>query len=482
MNINANIKSLGPGGLALAAGLLTGWTIVKAPVLTWVVLGGIAGLLMVQLPAYLWVSAAVLSATLSRVVVAMGIAPSMINFVHFPLTCGAVLIAVACGAQRSAAARSIAAGAMALLVLSFISWLFNGGEFLRPILNWLVFLEPFFIVYALAGSPLHANQRTGLWALVLAITFLQLPITIWQKLTVGTMDPDFVQGTFIGLGAGHHVVGGVALLGTLVCTARGLSTTAFTQRLAWLAAGALLFVIPVLSDAKQNIAAFLPVLGLLLLTFQARWAALIAAMPVIALTLFIAFTTYEPLQAITSSSSVQRGIRAKTQGVRIVADRLSESPAGWPFGLGPGNSVSRVALMGMDRYLKPDSPVALLGLGLAPTTQQIWKMGAEASQGWLFSGSSVWTGISSWTALLGDLGLIGLGLYLWMSWTLWRHLQTIRRRWQTAAAKSGLLMASLLGVIYSWLEEPAFTLLAALVVGLGLAMVPDAEDPAMHAG
>jgi hypothetical protein len=86
----------------------------------------------------------------------------------------------------------------------------------------------------------------------------------------------------------------------------------------------------------------------------------------------------------------------------------------------------------------------------------------------LFSGSSVWTGISSWIALLGDLGLMGLGLYLWMSWTLWRHLQPIHRHWQTTAAKSVLLMTGLLGLIYSWLEEPAFTLLAALVVGLGL--------------
>lgn len=480
--VTVAVKRLGPGGLAMAAGLLTGWTIVKAPILTWVALGGIAGLLMVQLPAYIWVGAAVLSATLSRLVVAIDLAPSMLNFVHFPLTLGAVFVAVVYGTHRSAAATSIAVGALALLLLSLISWLFNGGEFLRPVLNWLVFLEPFFIIYALTGSRLQAHQRTELWVLVLAITFLQLPLTIWQKLTVGSMDPDLVQGTFIGLGAGHHVAGGVALLGTLVCTARGLSTTATMQRLAWLTAGALLFIIPVLSDAKQNIAAFLPVLGLLLVSFHVRWVALMAAVPVLALTLFIAFTTYEPLQAITSSSSVERGLQAKTQGMRIVANHLSENPAGWPFGLGPGNSVSRVALMGMERYLKPDSPVALLGLGLAPTTQQIWQMGAEASQGWLFSGSSVWTGISSWIALLGDLGLMGLSLYLWMSWTLWRHLQAIHRHWQTTAAKSVLLMTSLLGLIYSWLEEPAFTLLVALVVGLGLTVASDAADAAMHAG
>jgi hypothetical protein len=123
--------------------------------------------------------------------------------------------------------------------------------------------------------------------------------------------------------------------------------------------------------------------------------------------------------------------------------------------------------------------VALLGLGLAPTTQEIWKMGAEVSEGWLFSGSSVWTGISSWTALLGDLGLLGLGFYLWMACTLWHCLKG--REWQTAVAKSALLMSCLLGVIYSWLEEPAFTLLVALVVGLALTAVPHGQERARQA-
>jgi hypothetical protein len=91
----------------------------------------------------------------------------------------------------------------------------------------------------------------------------------------------------------------------------------------------------------------------------------------------------------------------------------------------------------------------------------------------------VWTGISSWTALLGDLGLLGLGLYLWMACTLWHCLKV--RGWQTAVAKSALLMSCLLGIIYSWLEEPAFTLLVALVVGLALTAVPNGQDTARQA-
>ena len=54
-----------------------------------------------------------------------------------------------------------------------------------------------------------------------------------------------------------------------------------------------------------------------------------------------------------------------------------------------------------------------------------------------------------------------------MVWTLWRNLKG-SSQWQISTAKGVLIMAGLLGGIYSWLEEPGFTLLIALVVSLGL--------------
>ena len=428
-------------------------------------LGIFMALLMLQLPACAWVSAAILSATLSRWLVATGAVPNVINFVHCPLALGAACIAASRGASQVALARSVVTGCIVLLAVSFISWIFSSGEFLRPLLNWLVFAEPFFIIYALIGNPPTLSQTKALWGLALAIPAIQLPFGLWQALTLGLSD--YVQGTFVGLGAGHHVAGGVALAGTLICVAKGLATPVLRRRLVWLCAGALLVAVPVLSDAKQNIVAFLPALGLLMFMFQVRLTGLVVAVPILTAAIVVSFTLYEPLQMMTQSSTIHRGFLAKTHGVLIIADKLSDNAAGWPFGLGPGNSISRVALMGMDKYLKADSPVATLGLSAAPTTQEIWTMGANASEEWLFSGSSVWTGISSWSALLGDLGLVGLGLYLWMSWKVWRHLQG-SDRWPVAAAKSSLVMAGLLGGLYSWLEEPGFTLLAALIAGLGL--------------
>lgn len=68
---------------------------------------------------------------------------------------------------------------------------------------------------------------------------------------------------------------------------------------------------------------------------------------------------------------------------------------------------------------------------------------------------------------MGDLGLVGLGFYVWMGWQLWQHLKK-RRGWETAAARAALVMAGILGMLYSWLEEPGFALTVALIVGLAL--------------
>ena len=453
--------AFGQGAVFTMGILVTGVAIAKAPIVAWVFLGALTGLLMFQLPVYAWVSAAVLAAALSRWFVATGYVPAILNFFHFPLVLGAAFVAATWDGPRFSVARSIANGLAALFLLSFVSWVFNGGEFIRPPLNWLVFLEPFLIIYALVRMPPTPDKQKVLWKLALAISFIQFPLAVWQTITLGL--GDYVQGTFVGMGAGHHVAGGIALIGVLICVAKGLSASTFLGRLIWLLGGILLFVVPVLSDAKQNIAAFLPALILLMFMFRIRWKGLLLALPILTLTILVAFSYYKPLQVVTQLSAISRGISAKAQGFSIIASKLSDTPAGWLFGLGPGNSVSRVALMGIESYVRLDSPVALLGLGAAPTTREIWAMGFLSS---LFIGSSVWSGISSWLGLLGDLGLLGLGLYLWMSWRLWRHLKQCRG--EVAAAKPVLVMAGILGIMYSWLEEPVFTLMTALVVGLGI--------------
>jgi hypothetical protein len=74
--------------------------------------------------------------------------------------------------------------------------------------------------------------------------------------------------------------------------------------------------------------------------------------------------------------------------------------------------------------------------------------------------------------LLGDLGLAGLGVFAWTLAAVWVTLRA-RTGWEPAAARAALLMMILLAFIYSWLEEPGYTLTTALVIGLG--SVPDSQ-------
>ena len=177
---------------------------------------------------------------------------------------------------------------------------------------------------------------------------------------------------------------------------------------------------------------------------------------------FAAFLLYEPLNTILNLSAISRGIFNKISGLKLIVDAASDKPWAWLFGLGPGNSISRVALMSI--YSMPDSPVNLLGLSSAPTTTKIFELFLFDRT---FGRSSAWSGISSWSGIFGDLGLVGIGLYLWMGYVLWRNLKA-GHGWKSAAAKSILIMACLLGISYSWLEEPGFTLTSALAVSLGL--------------
>jgi hypothetical protein len=450
--------------ILVAVGCLgLGVAIVKAPPVAWALVGVLMGLLLFQLPPYAWVIATVLAATTSRGFVATGFVPQLSNFFHFPLAVGAALVAAQSGVPQRPVARSLAIGCIALLCLSIVSWIFNTGEILRPFFNWLVLLEPFLIIYALVRVPLPPARERFLWKLALAIPFAQFPLALWQAFPKGI--GDHVQGTFVGMGAGHHVAGAVALTGTLVCAARGLSSTSLGQRLAWLVAGVLLLIVPILADAKQNIAAFLPAFILLMSMFvRGRKTGLIVALAIFVLALLTASTYYPSLQVIGDPTKITDARSAKEQSLVAIARQLSATPGGWLFGVGPGNSVSRVALMGMEPYLNLDSPVALLGLSAAPLTREIW--GMDTVRG-ATGRSSVMKGWYSWAGLFGDLGLVGLGLYLWMASQLWLHLKTYRR-WETAAARAALVMAGALGMMFNWLEEPGFTLMVALIVGLAL--------------
>jgi hypothetical protein len=108
------------------------------------------------------------------------------------------------------------------------------------------------------------------------------------------------------------------------------------------------------------------------------------------------------------------------------------------------------------------SPVAALGLKIAPLTADLLQ---KTQRNFILQSSSAWSSTSSWLGLLGDLGPLAIMLYLWVAWKLWAA--TVRNR-DGAIARTALLMSGLLGGVYSWLEEPGYTLTVAIIIGLTL--------------
>ncbi len=440
--------------VALAAA--SGFVVAARPEWAWLCIGASAGIVLINQPAYLWAGGALGAAVLSRVLVSWGVAPAALNFAHFPLALAAAAVATLESNDSTALGRRVGAGILGLLGVAYASWAWNGGEFLRPILTWLVFIEPFLLFYALVRSPMRWERARAFLAVLLGLSVLQIPLALWQSVRLGWGDA--VAGTFAGLAAGAHVAGAVACLGLLIVLARAVEPGTL-QRGRWVAFTLALFAVPVLADAKQVIVAFLPAFALVVARASGRRIApAVAASALIAVLVVSAAYVYSPLQSLLNAKLFRGGIENKVSSARLVLDRMESSPVRILLGLGPGNSISRVSLLTAGGMVKRDSPVSALGLRTAPTTRAL----LDSYRSNFMWSSSAWTGISSWLGVFGDLGLLGLAIYVWIGFEIWSAASRLPGQFR-GVINGALLSGAVLGVVYSWLEEPGYTLpLAAL--------------------
>jgi hypothetical protein len=442
---------------------VTGLFIVRDPIIAWELVGLLTAVALFECSAIFWAAGAVATATLSRASVAAG-APHFLNFVHFPLVLGAFSVALLKPSSLPRA-NAIKKCIWIFLAVNVVSWLVNGGELLRPVLNWLVITEPFLLLYVLVATPTTSRTASLLWKLLLGICFLQVPLGMYQRVFISGGNPDLVQGTFIGSGTGAHVSGAVAMLGVTVLVCLGAASKGSRFRMLYFVGAIPLFGLAVLADAKQAVVAFIPGLffGILKIT-KVRPSAIMVPITFLGVTLYMAFHFYKPLQKVGEHGIMSGGFQGKMFGFLTILSGMGETPTGWLIGLGPGNTVSRVALMTPDAELDATSSIAALGLKTTPLTRKL----LYATRGnWLWKSSSAWSPACSWFGLIGDLGLIGTAVYLWMLRVAWRAAAS-QGGWLGPSATSCVIALVLLGGVYSWLEEPGFTLMVALLLGLAI--------------
>ncbi len=442
------------GSLITFLFILIGIGIIFKGMYLWILIICFSLLFLLLLPLEWWIVLSISSATFVRIFTHYKILPGFINFIHFPLVLGTTFVALFY--KNTSLSFKLGIGLLNLGIIVILSWVINGGEWLRPLLAYMLLAEPFLVLYAISKSS-QKKMENILKFLAFFVPVVQIPIVVYQAIFIGLAD--HVQGTFAGQGAGHHVLGAISLLGVLYM----FSYIFYKFDYRKLIIAALLFLIPILSDAKQCIIAFIPAITLMTIyTFKYDIKKFFFIGILSSLFLFLAFFYYKPLRLVFNTNLISKGLALKISLTKIVFNKLFKDPVYILIGLGPGNSVSRAALLAKKGYIR-SLPKNFINLKLSKTTLEVLKeSGIEWNTETL---SSVWTGVASLLGVIGDFGILGFLAYMYFFVIIWLSVNKKNFEWVT---KGALIMALFLGSVFSWLETPEFTLPWTIFVALGL--------------
>ena len=392
-------------------------------------------------------------------------APSTINFLHFvtiPLASGIVLTKTKItNISQIRICHAFLAGLGMLLLIELASAVLNSAGLINVILDTLLLVEPFLLLLAIVSLPICVECLTRLRQWFEGFVFFHLFLIYVQKFALNYChmegDCDNVQGIFYRSGSGHVV-------GASISASFGIYYFTIAQsRPLWLR----IFVLIVglgniqTSDAKQVVVTLIVGVVLLILGKKDITRSL---MYIAGLGVFLAIFIWA-IQNIEALASFNTWIRPeiygpngeatklKLSGIRIIIEHF-ESPFHWLLGLGPGHTIDRLGGWMLRDYASLLSP-----LGSTRTTigQEVWRYVASS---WLAEGSSMFAPFWGWAAIWGDLGWLGLITYGFLSFIVWQRL--------CLDDVSRLLLLTILvhGFIFTQLEEPAYMLSMAMMVGI----------------
>lgn len=400
-------------------------------------------------------------------------APSTINFAHFATVPIAFVLALSTTRTKDRAQirliLMLAAGLIFLFTVMTASALLNQAGVINVFLDYLLLAEPFMLLLALVCIPASTKSFEQLknWLYIFAIINLVLAYIQYPLLCAGVLSTngmgivDAVQGVFYITGAGNYVSVSVSL-----CVALHYYVTTKNAPI-FLRIGALVaaFGQLILSDSKQ-----------ILLTFILAWMLLpmlrfvknpVTALKYLGGAAIFCIVFYWCTQTVEYFSGFLAWARpelygpngaatqAKLAGFSIISSYY-KSILNWFFGLGPGHTIGRLGGWMIRDYWNILGP---LGATSHPASAAVWD---EANSNWLnqSGGSTLFSPFFGWVGIWGDLGLLGLGAYLFLAYIVWRYvcLDDLSRFW--------LLTIALIGCIFTQMEEPGYMLSMAMLFGL----------------
>jgi hypothetical protein len=399
--------------------------------------------------------------------------PPAINFIHFlivPFTLGVAIVTTPIKDRRQIAISWQIIGAIFLLLgVMLASALLNKAGIVNIFLDFVLLTEPFMLILAIICLPLSTANLAKLRAWLLVSSAINVILAIIQyflietgKLRIiGYSPADGVQGVFYLSGAGNYVSVAISLCVGLyyLIDAKNVS---LGWRLFWLLAA---FYQLLVSDSKQILIVFVIAWLILVLTKFNKIDKFIFY--VIAVTLFLIalfwaienvdFAGLNAFKYWFSRTELYgpdgEAVNAKMAGINIILSYF-KSPLNWLFGLGPGHTVGRLG-----GWILRDYKDMLLPLGATvhPASLQTWQL---MTTNWLILESSMFSPMFTWAGIWGDLGFLGLGVFLYLGYIVWHYLC------HDDLSKLFVLTMVVYGLIITQMEEPGQSLTIAILIGL----------------
>lgn len=405
-----------------------------------------------------------------RIFITLTSAPAILVHAHFvivPLVLGiALATATTKNPQQAMLVSSLLWGMLIFLIAILASAIWNQAGFINAVVSFMMLAEPMMFLATIVCIPMSTKSFTKLKTWLIGSVVINFLLAAAQKPLIdsGKIDGQGFNGTdgcggvFFVSGAGNYVSASVSLAFALYFLANGKNFPLWVRVTTILAASwQLLF-----SDSKQLIFAyFLAWIILIIFNFKdvGKTIQLLLGIMVTGLIFFWCVQNLEALNAFTAWARPdlygQNGDAwfTKLYSVKAILAEF-ESPANWLFGLGPGHTVSRLGAWFMQDYapiLKP----------LGATTTSIGIQSRKFIDGfWLATGSSLFSPIFGWAGIWGDIGLLGLGAYMYLTSLIWQYFGVDN------SLKITLLATLVLGFIFTQLEEPGYMLFLSMLLGL----------------
>ena len=383
----------------------------------------------------------------TRVLVFVGL-PSSINHIHYLLIFMSYLWSLAFIKDS----QNISLNKLIFLFVLFIlvSTLYNKISKFNFIVYTLIILEPFFYYIFLIRVKLSLIDQKFIKKIIILFSFLNTLICYIQYF-IYNLRSDDVQGLFINLGAGHHVAGFVATLtATYVFFLTKLNNyIKFTIIL-------ILVSVNILSDAKQVVLSFVIALFIFYLIRFIKTKNITYILKILfntGLMIILIYILYS-INKVYFSPYFSKNIDEIKEGLDLkfsifeLFKYYHYSYLNNFFGLGPGQTTSRLALMIPDYQ-----DFLFFNFSINELTNIIWIFQQSNYITATSTGSSLFAPFFFWGGIYGDIGSLGVLIYL----ILWQQILKLNEYDEYSIFL--VILVLLKGIVFNWPEEPPFILL-----------------------